>query len=58
MGFLISLGMIFIKIQPFLGSLFYTALTPFLIFYVLFLLKDLDNPFEYSGKGEGEAKYL
>lgn len=53
MGFSIALGMIIIKIEPFYTSLFVTALVTFLIFYMLFLIKDLDNPFDYSVKGEG-----
>jgi hypothetical protein len=50
MGLLLTGGMLFIKIEPFGGSLFYNVLIPLLIFYVLFLLRDLDNPFEYSTK--------
>ena len=52
MGFLTALGLIIIKIEPFYASLFFTLLVTFLISYMVFLIKDLDNPFEYSAKGE------
>jgi D-arabinose 1-dehydrogenase-like Zn-dependent alcohol dehydrogenase len=52
MGFLTVFGMIMIKIEPFYASLFVTLLVTFLISYMFFLIKDLDNPFDYSAKGE------
>ena len=52
MGFLTALGLIIIKIEPFYASLFLTLLITFLIFYMFLLIKDLDNPFDYSSKGE------
>ncbi len=52
MGFLIALGLIIIKIEPFYASLFFTLLVTFLISYMFLLIKDLDNPFDYSVKGE------
>ena len=52
MGFLIGLGLIIIKIEPFYASLFFTLLVTFLISYMVFLIVDLDNPFDYSEKGE------
>lgn len=53
LGFSIALGMILMKIEPFYESLFFTVLVTFLIAYMLFLIKDLDNPFEYAAHGEG-----
>ena len=53
MGFFIALGLIIMKIQPFYASLFFTLLVVFLIFYMFLLIKDLDNPFDYSENGEG-----
>jgi len=50
MGFLI--GLIIIKIEPFYASLFFTLLVTFLISYMFLLIKDLDNPFDYSVNGE------
>lgn len=52
MGFLTGLGLIMIKIEPFYASLFFTLLVTFLISYMVFLIIDLDNPFDYSLKGE------
>lgn len=52
MGFLVALGLLVIRIEPFYASLFITLLVTFLIFYMFLLIKDLDNPFDYPGKGE------
>jgi hypothetical protein len=52
MGFLTAFGLIIIKIEPFYASLFLTLLITFFISYMFLLIKDLDNPFDYSGKGE------
>ena len=52
MGFLIAVGLIIIKIDPFYASMFFTILVTFLISYMFLLIKDLDNPFHYAVKGE------
>jgi hypothetical protein len=52
MGFVIVFGLIIIKIEPFYASLFFTLLVTFLISYMFLLIKDLDNPFDYSASGE------
>lgn len=52
MGFMIAFGLIIIKIEPFYASLFFSLLVSFLIFYMFMLIKDLDNPFDYSLVGE------
>jgi hypothetical protein len=52
MGFLIAIGLVIIKIEPFYASLFFTMVVTFLISYMFYLIKDLDNPFEYSVHGE------
>jgi hypothetical protein len=52
MSFLIALGLILIKIEPFYASLFFTILVTFLIAYMILLIKDIDNPFDYSVSGE------
>jgi hypothetical protein len=56
MGFLTAAGLIIIKIEPFYASLFLTLLITFLISYMFLLIKDLDNPFDYSSKGETGAE--
>jgi hypothetical protein len=52
MGFLVAVGLIVMKIEPFYASLFFTLLVTFLIAYMVFLIRDLDNPFDYSMRGE------
>ena len=52
MGLLIAFGMLIIEIGSFYTSLFFTVLVTFLISYMFLLIKDLDNPFDYSSKGE------
>jgi len=52
MGLFIAFGLIIIKIEPFYASIFFTLIVTFLISYMFFLIKDLDNPFDYSGNGE------
>ena len=52
MGFLVVAGLLLIKIEPFYASLFFTLLVTFLIAYMFMLIKDLDNPFDYSIHGE------
>lgn len=52
MGIAISIGLILIKMEPFYASLFFTTLVSGLIFYMIKLIKDLDNPFDYSNMGE------
>jgi hypothetical protein len=47
-GFLLS------KIDPFYESLFFVGLITFFLTYMLALIKDLDDPFEY-GPGGGDA---
>jgi hypothetical protein len=53
MGFVIAIGLVIIKIEPFYASLFFTTLVVFLISYMFFLIKDLDDPFDYCMHGEG-----
>jgi len=52
MGFLLGIGLLVMKIEPFYASLFFTLIVTFLISYMIFLIKDLDNPFDYSENGE------
>lgn len=52
MGVLIGIGLIIMKVEPFYASLFFTLIVTFLISYMIILIKDLDNPFDYSINGE------
>lgn len=47
-----AMGLIIIRIEPFYAALFLTLLVTFLISYMIFLIIDLDNPFDYSENGE------
>jgi hypothetical protein len=49
--FLIS-GLIFLKLEPFYESVFFVTLVSFLVLYMIYLIRDLDNPFDYSLYGE------
>ena len=52
MGMLTVFGLLIMKIESFYASLFMTLLITFLISYMFLLIKDLDNPFDYAGRGE------
>ena len=56
MGFIIALGLIFINIDSASGKifseLFFTLMVAFLIFYMVVLIKDIDDPFDYKSNGE------
>ena len=52
MGVIIVFGLIIIKIDPFYASLFMSLIISFLFTYMFSLIKDLDNPFDYSSNGE------
>lgn len=42
----------FLKVDPWWGDLILVAIFSFVIFSILFLIKDMDDPFEYDGSGE------
>jgi len=52
MGFLVAFGLIIMRLEPFYSSMFFTLLVTFLISYMIFLIRDLDNPFDYAANGE------
>lgn len=52
MGLVIAAGLVMINIEPFYVSLFFTTLVTFLVGYMFLLIHDLDNPFDYSSRGE------
>jgi predicted membrane chloride channel (bestrophin family) len=51
---LLILGMVFLKIEPFYESLFFVGLVTYLLFFLLKLIRDLDNPFGYYEKDSYE----
>lgn len=52
LAFFVVVGLLILKVEPFYEALFFTILVSFLMVYMIFLIKDLDNPFDYSEKGE------
>lgn len=52
LAFFVIFGLLILKIEPFYEALFFTTLVSFLMVYMIFLIKDLDNPFDYSEHGE------
>ncbi len=51
--FLLIIGLIFVKFDPFYESIFFVSAIVFLQTYMIALIKDLDNPFEYYGTNMG-----
>jgi hypothetical protein len=49
---LLIFGLLLLKMEPLYESLFVVSVVSFIILYMLFLIKDLDNPFDYSEKGD------
>jgi len=45
-------GLLILKMEPFFESLFIVSLASFFIIYMLFLIRDLDNPFNYVNDGK------
>jgi hypothetical protein len=56
LAMLIIVGLLLIKIEPFYESLFFLGFVVFLILYMILLIKDLDNPFDYSDKEESPGE--
>ncbi|MCK9285493.1 MAG: hypothetical protein M0P39_14560 [Rhodocyclaceae bacterium] len=44
---LLLIGLTFARIEPFYESLFFVFVVSYLLLYLLFLIRDLDNPFGY-----------
>ena len=52
LAFFVVFGLLIIKVDPFYESVFFTLVVSFLVIYMIFLIRDLDNPFDYSENGE------
>lgn len=48
LAFFVITGLLILKLEPFHEALFFTLLVSFLMVYMIFLIKDLDNPFDYT----------
>jgi predicted membrane chloride channel (bestrophin family) len=51
--FLLCLGLILAKIEPFYESLFFGGVISYLMIFLLMLIRDLDNPFGYYERYSG-----
>jgi hypothetical protein len=49
---LVVVGLVLMKLEPFYESMFFALTVSFLFIYMIGLIRDLDNPFDYSA-GEG-----
>lgn len=52
MAYILGVGLIIMKIDPFYVAMFFTLIVTFLITYMLNLIKDIDDPFDYATNGE------
>ncbi len=48
LAFFVVTGLLVLSLDPFHEVLFFTMLVSFLMVYMIFLIKDLDNPFDYT----------
>jgi len=46
--FILVIGLIFIKMDPFYESIFFVSFVSFILIYMIYFIKDLDNPFDYN----------
>jgi len=49
-SFILIVGLVFIKMDPFYESIFFVSFVSFIVIYMIFFIKDLDNPFDYNEK--------
>jgi hypothetical protein len=52
LAFFLIIGMLILKLEPYGESIFFVILVSFVVLYMIFLIKDLDNPFDYTGDRE------
>ncbi|MEI7741759.1 MAG: hypothetical protein WCJ29_04600 [bacterium] len=48
--FILSVGLILLKMDPFYESVFFVFFVSFMLIYMIHFIKDLDNPFGYNEK--------
>jgi branched-subunit amino acid transport protein AzlD len=46
--FILVVGLIFIKMDPFYESVFFVSFVSFILIYMIYFIKDIDDPFEYD----------
>jgi len=54
--FFMAIGLVLMRLEPFYESLFFASVVTFLSLYMLFLIRDLDNPFDYAENGESGSE--
>lgn len=52
LAFFVVSGLLVLRIDPLYEGIFFTLVVSFLVIYMILLIKDLDNPFDYSRNGE------
>ncbi len=55
---ILVLALIFIQMEVFYESLFFAGFISFMLIYMIFFIKDLDNPFGYGTHGVAEEVSL
>ncbi|MEI7961719.1 MAG: hypothetical protein WCI04_05280 [archaeon] len=45
-------GLLILKIEPFYEAIFFVTVVSFIVIYMIYLIRDLDNPFDYNKNGE------
>ncbi len=53
LAFFVIMGLLVLRVEPFHEALFFTLLVSFLMIYMIFLIKDLDDPFHYARRDGG-----
>lgn len=54
--FFVIVGLLVLRMDPFYEGLFFATLVSFLVVYMVLLIKDLDDPFDYSGNHRGHSE--
>ncbi|MGV8168568.1 MAG: hypothetical protein ACP5N3_00765 [Candidatus Nanoarchaeia archaeon] len=50
------IGLLVLKLEPFYEAIFFSLIVSFLVLYMVFLIRDLDDPFEYDKYGEAGSE--
>lgn len=56
LGFFVIISLLVLKLEPFYESVFFTMLVSLMLIYMVMLIKDLDNPFDYSGHSNNKTE--
>ncbi len=61
LAFFLVVGMLILKLEPYWEAVFFVLLDSVVVLYMIYLIKDLDNPFDYghnNGSNEVSLKPL